>query len=476
MSDASELPIGREAVSGFAAKIAQNVAGFIGAIIFARILGPADFGGVVFLLAIDGVVGKPMSGWAIAGKKRLSERFDRADEAVGAQLLFNVSYVALITILLFVFREYITEIAGLDNAIVLLAFLLLIEATLVTLRPYIEARGRIGTAYWLDATLWFLVFPFRLVFVLLLGAPGMIYGSIAAAMVLLPAGIYFTGARPSFPSVQLLRSYYDYARYSIPEQTLGTITKRVDVLLLGALLTSTAVGHYEVVWQLTIPAVFLAHTAGSGLMAKVSARNTAGIDVLDDIRNTISFTSLFAIPIFFGGVAIARELIIVFYGSAYAPAAPLLIGLAAYRVVRSQSNPLIQAVLGLDHPDVVLKISVVSLLVNAVLGVVLVVSIGAIGVVAATVLTECIRYGGISLFLKSEFEGSFLLSQPFLEQIGAGSAMFLVILSVKQAIPETSWIAIGTLVATGALTYAAVLFVGGPRNREVLLGLISSSS
>ncbi|MFB9805092.1 oligosaccharide flippase family protein [Haladaptatus pallidirubidus] len=278
MSEADGISLSRETLGGTAAQFTMAAVGFAGTVIFARWLGPATFGGVYLLFAVTKIADRPMNGWSLAAKKRLSESDALRPPAFGAQLLFNAFWVALAVVAVLVAGDALRAYTGLALAPVLLVLLLATESMYETIESLVQGRGRISAATWNDTLRSALTLPLQLWFVALPGiaGAGMVYGLVAASALTLPIIALFVSARPAIPSRAFLRSLVDYARYSIPTTILGTTYDRLDVLLLGFLLGSASAGFYEVAWKLTLPAVFVADVAGRGLMSTVSARRARG--------------------------------------------------------------------------------------------------------------------------------------------------------------------------------------------------------
>jgi len=69
MSDIKNLNLGRETLGATAAKIVMALAGFVGTIVFARVLGPSTYGGVGLIVTLAGIVDKPIEGWGSRRKK-----------------------------------------------------------------------------------------------------------------------------------------------------------------------------------------------------------------------------------------------------------------------------------------------------------------------------------------------------------------------------------------------------------------------
>lgn len=148
-----------------------------------------------------------------------------------------------------------------------------------------------------------------------------------------------------------------------------------------------------------------------------------------------------------------------FFSSEYAAAAPLLVGIALYRIVRSQSGPLIQVMNGLDRPDVNMQLAPVALAVNLVLGVVLVRQFNAFGVVLATIVAETIRYTTLAYLLKKELPDLTLIPRTVLEQVGVGVVMFALVSATATQLTVRSWLDLGVLLGIGATVYGTLLLL-----------------
>ncbi|WP_440010349.1 oligosaccharide flippase family protein [Halomicrococcus sp. SG-WS-1] len=467
-SEAADVSLSRETFGGAIAQFAMAAVGFAGTIIFARWLGPSAFGGVYLLLAVVKLADRPMNGWSLAAKKRLSESDALRSPAFGAQLLFDLGWVGVAGVAALLAGDALADYTGLAAAPLLAVLLLASESTYETVESLVQGRGRISVATWIDALRSVLTLPLQIALVSLVGAAGMVYGLAAASLLALPVVSYFVAARPELPSRAFLGSLADYARYSVPSSALGTAYDRLDLLLLGYLLVPAAAGFYEVAWMLTMPAVFVADVAGRGLMAKVSGRAANGEGVGQDVSNTVAYAGLLAFPMLAGAVALARPLVVTVYGPAYRNAATLLVGLALYRILRTQTGPLLQAINGLDRPDVAMGLSAVALAVNVVLGVVLTLRFGAIGVVAATVVAEALRYAGAVAFLWSSVTAFAPVSRPMAAQVGASLVTFAVASAARGALPVRSWVDLGVLVGTGAAAYGVALVALSPGFRHTL--------
>lgn len=479
MSDSTpgEMSLGLETLKGVSGKMVQSILGFAGTIIFARVLGPRNFGGFYLLLTLVQVSDRPLAGIGTAAKKRFSEIDAPRDEILGALLLSCLGAAGLAVVAGGLLADELAAFTGLEDAGVVFVVLF---GTLIFFHPFqqlLAAKGLVGLGMWNDTLRSILTLPFQIGFVALgFGAAGMGYGLAAATVFTIPVIHYFLRVRPAVPTSETLGSLWEYARYSIVTRLIGKTFKRLDLLLLGWLATTAAVGYYEAAFKLTIPAMFVAYTAGSGLMVKVSNLDSRGETVAQDISNTVSFVSILAVPMFFGALALSEELIVTAFGAEYRAGASLLVGLALYQVLATQSNPYRQGLNGLDLPRLGMKIDVAVLSLNVAVGIALVLEMGAIGVVIATVLAEFTRYVLCSLALKRRVPEIVQFPRLLFEQTFAGLAMFGVIVAARSYVQVDSWLVLGFLVGLGAVTYGAILLALSAQLRLTLRSVVSEAT
>ncbi|UPV76641.1 polysaccharide biosynthesis C-terminal domain-containing protein (plasmid) [Halorussus limi] len=475
MADVDSLSIGRQAFGATIAKATLHIGSLIGSIIFARILGAKTFGGMALLFVLLQFANQPMKGGAVAGKKRLSEETERTGELIAIQLLFNLIWILGLSVVLFAFEDVIKQYTGLQHTVAFILLLLITEANFETLLPLIQARGGINVSHWLETLRSYIRLPIQIGLIVMgFGVAGIVYGIVIASALMIPIGLYILYRLPKAPTTDLIKRYWKYARYSIPQRWIGSLAGRTDIFLLGVLLTPTVVGYYEVAWKITLPGMYLARTIGEGLMTKISARSAKGLNISEDITNSVSYVGILSIPILFGVLALDTELVITVFGPEYIGATPLLVGLAAHRVLRSLTSPLIQIIQGLDRPDQTMKIIVAVLIVNTITGIWLISWLGAIGAVLSTIVAELVRYAWSVRFLQQKVSQFRIVSRPFAEQTVAAVLMYIMISVLKWVLKPESWEVVGGLVAIGVITYTVVLVLFGRNHRVIVQNLLKN--
>lgn len=453
---AGDINLGIESLKGFSANLVQAAIGFIGTIVFARMLGPTSFGAFYFLLAIVMIVNRPMWGIGSAAQKRFSEEGTDRREVVGLLVISSTVMVGIAGLI-----GVSGVLGGIEMQRPSLVFFIILTSIFYffPFQMMVGAKGYPGLATWIDTVRSVFTLPLQLLFVLLgFGAAGMGYGLAGATLLTLPITWYIVGVRPTLPTRGTIASIWEFARYSIPETFVGKAYDRFDVILLGALLTTAVVGQYEVASKLVMPALFVSGAISMSLFPKVSNLHSRNEGVSDHITNALGYASILSLPLLFGVLLLSQRITVTVYGPEYAEAAPFLIGLAVYKVIESQTSVLKSSIKGIDRPKVTLVSSACALTLNIVLGVLLVLTIGGIGVVIATVVAEFFQYVLLSAILTRSHDIT-LLPKPTQHQFLSGMVMLLCLYPLKETITIDGWFPLAVVVGIGGIVYFVSLIV-----------------
>lgn len=448
---------GLEVSKGFVAKIVLAVVGFVGSIIFARVLGPVEYGAFYTVVAVANVLDNPISGFGTACKKRISEFEQDSGEILGAGLAVACGGALVTAIAVLTVAQYL-DLFGIENGPLLITVLFTGLVFFKILQPMVAGIGKFGTSIVLDMLRSLFTTPLQLLLVVGfgLGVGGMVFGLTIASLLTVPVGLYVLSIRPVKPRMVTVRSLWSYAKFSIPNNFVGTAYSRLDILLLTAVLGSGAAGQYQIAMQLVLPGILLSSVMGSGLFAEVSTQVSQNEAVEGQITNNIAFASLFAIPIFFGALAMPESIVVTVFGGEYQRAGVLLIGLGVFQILRTQVTQISSVLSGFDRPDLNLWIKTVTFITNLALGIALVYRVGPLGVVVATVVAEATNYLLLTYYARQHAAYE-IVPGPLRYQFLAGGVMFVFVELLHQFFGVRSWIELLALVSTGAVVYGIVL-------------------
>lgn len=443
---------------GFVGRVVAMLVAFLGAILLARVLGPDGYGAFYILMAVVSMLDNPVTGWANACRKRLTEEGFPRGEAVGSTLLGVAVSALVVTAGAWLLSPWIVEFTGEPKGWLLLSVLFVGMVTYVATLEILQASANFGSSQWVMAGRDVVRVLAQAGLVLIgLGVAGMVGGMVLANLLLAPVVIYFLGIRPTMPSGQTVREIWTFAKSSIPNGFVGTAQNKMDTLLLGILATPGVVGNYEVALRVTTPALFVAGVASSGLMGRISNRRSKQQDVDRDIQNTLSYVSIVAIPLFVGALTVGTPVVVTLFSAQYAEAGSFIAGLALFHLFRSQKSVLVSTLDGFDRPDLNLRISSVVFVLNVLLGVGLFFAIGPIGVVIATVVSEAVAYVGAAYIIRSFVPSVSLLPRPLLDQGVSGVVMGAVVYGARGVLPLRWWGYVMFVVGLGGVVYFATL-------------------
>lgn len=460
------MSLGVESAKGFVGKVTQAIIGFLGTIIFARVLGPVEFGGFYLLLTAVKIADRPIRGTIAACRKRYSEADTNRDEILGTLLLAIVLMTVPVSVAGVAFSGVAVRVTSVRQPWGVVPALFLGLTTFAALQMLLGASGQLGRQVWVDVVRSVATFPLQLALVLAgLGGAGMGLGLAGGSVIAAGATFVWLSARPALPSRKTLRSVWEYAQFSIPATFVGKAYDRLDVIIIGVLISSSAVGYYEVAFKLSLPAVFLFSVTTAGLIAKVSNKESRDEPIAADINNAIIYASLLPIPVFFGALALNKELVVTAYGEPYAPAAGLLVLLSAYQLLDSQAETYQAVVDGLDRPDIRLRIDVMALVINVGIGVWAATVYGFLGVAAATVLAEAFRMIASAVAARRLVELPSPIPKPLRRQVVSGIIMYATVLALTNVVVLNDVFSVAAVVGAGASVYGGALLAVSPHAR-----------
>ena len=456
------MELHKETLRGTVARIVGMSGMFLSTVIFARLLSPENFGTAYLLLAVMQVVVRPAGGWSGSVKYYLASGEIDKNEAISSILYFNVIYLFILGAILYAFRSQIRSYFGVEGSSL---FLLLLIGSHVFYEGYeriFQGIGRISLSQWYVAAKNYLVIIIQLVFVISgLGVAGFVFGYFWGAVFILSVVIIHHRPIIDWVGFNTVSKLSGYSRSSIPLELVSVAYERLDLILIGYLISTEVTGFYRIALMISMPAIVLSGVLSTGLMTSVSSIKVGEehTSPLSETNDALSYSSIVAIPIFGGSAVLAPDIVEVVYGLEYISAAPLVIGLSIYRIIQSQSMPIISTLKGMNHPELAAKISMLIIILNIFLGYALAIEFGANGVMFATILSELIRLILCRKALNSIIAGKLGKNMYVVEQFIASGLMVAVIFLVPWQSHQVSVWDLTLLVGGGAITYAMILLL-----------------
>ena len=287
-----------------------------------------------------------------------------------------------------------------------------------------------------------------------------------------PATIAVMGVRPTFLGIKSeARHFYDHAIPSALSGVGGLLRTRIDVILIGILLSATAAGIYNVVLVLVGIAV-IPLAAFNQLMPPIASRLYADgkVGTLNNVYKTVSRLIVTAtVPIIAIQAAYGRELLGIF-GSAYGRGYVVLLVFLVGRFVGNAvgATGILLSMTNNHYPK--LGLEWLLALLNVVLTYVFVLEFGLVGAALGTSVAIGVQ-NLLQATLLRRFEGLWPFDLTFLKPIVAGLGMIAVMAGIRANLDGSLALGVGMLAGL-AMFFALLMALGvSPRDRLVVAEL-----
>jgi len=284
------------------------------------------------------------------------------------------------------------------------------------------------------------------------GIAGLLVAAVGTlAVAAYPATTAVTGIRPSFHGLRSeARHFYDHAVPSALSNVGGLLRTRVDVLLIGVLLTEAAAGIYNVVLLLVgIAAIPL--IAFNQLMPPVASDlySDGEVATLNDVYTTISRLIVTATVPFVVVLAVYGKEILAVFGPEFRRGYPVLLVFLVGRLVGNGvgATGILLSMTNNHYPKMVLEWILAVL--NVVLTFFFVVEFGLIGAALGTSLAIAVQ-NLLQATVLWWADGLWPFDGTFLKPLGAGVGMAGAMLGVGAVVSGPLAVAPGTLVGLAA--------------------------
>jgi len=284
-----------------------------------------------------------------------------------------------------------------------------------------------------------------------------------------PATVTWTGVRPTVRGLRTEAGrFYDHAA-PVAMSSLGKVFQnRVDILLVGAMLTAVAAGIYNVVLVL-VAIAWIPLLSFNQLLPPVASdlHSNGRTETLNAVYSSVTRLIVTAVvPILAVQVVFGRELLALFgptYVRGYVPLAVYLGGVFVGSAVGATGWLLMMT----DHQYARMALDWLLAVLNVVLTYLFVVEFGLAGVALGTSLAIAVQ-NGLQVLLLRRFEGLWPFDASFLKPLAAGAVMTAAMAGVRATVDAPAAIGVGT--AVGLLAYVASLRALGldPRDRLVV--------
>lgn len=443
----------------FISKLLVTAVGFIGTVIFARLLGSSILGTYFLIVAVLSwleFVGQ--LGIASAIRKRVSER-GSSSEFLSAGVLLQSGILFVLVLALFVAQEELNEYIGADVAPILI--LMLVSKLFFELaRVSLQGQHRVATAAFLELGSQIARSAFQILLVILgFELFGLLFGYIAAFTIATIGGIVLIVARHTFtwPSAEHFRQIFEFARYSWLGAVKGRTSSWMDTIVLGFFVTPSLIGIYEVSWNIAMVLVLASQSISNALFPTISELATEEVtnSARGLLEQSLTFAGLIAIPGAVGAILVAPDLLRV-YGAEFTQGRIVLSILSIFAILASYETQLQNGLNALDRPDITFRVNAVFITANILLNVGLIYLYGWIGAAVATTISTAVSLGYSSYAIK-EIVNLTVPTREFLYQWIAAGIMGITVIFTERLVSAYPYYFVLIPIGAGILVYFVVL-------------------
>lgn len=436
------------------------IVSFFGVILLTRFVPSEELGTFFLFQAILGILSIPASA-GINGtvEKRISEGAD-GHRILGAAISLKSVILILVGGGVILLAEYVNSYVGATVAPLLVIGISFQEGTRLGLRT-LRGEKQVSAASMLRSTRIIVWISGAIIAALLgFGLKGLIYALLGSYLLIAIACVILQETGLSRFSIEEIRSIISYAKHNAITSIGGSIYGWMDTVVLGFFVGSSLIAAYEVAWRLSKLGLIVSRSASITTFPQISDWAQEGMHEKVSTTVSMSFVPalLIVVPVFVGSLLLAPEILSVLYGPEYAVAAVAFIILAAERIIKASNHIVSRCLHAIDRPDLSVRATVVSILLNIVLNWVLIQHLGIVGAALATSVSFAIKLVIEYIYLIRLIHFDFPI-RAFLTISAAAAAMAFVLLVVDPIIQIGQTKSLVVLIALGAICYFAFLLV-----------------
>ncbi len=457
----------------FFAKSGGAILFFLGITFFARELGPSQIG-IFFLFQTAVGLTAIVADVGLRGalEKRISEGQD-PNEVLGSAILVKIIALAAMSGVILVARDPLNAYLGGEFAIYLVLALVARESADVFIQT-LRGELRVGETAMIEFSRHFVLVGLgSMLIVAGYGVHGLVYALIAGEVLALAWSALKVETRIGRPSGARISSLVDYAKFYAVSSLGGKIYQWMDVAIIGLFLTYADVGVYEVAWQVTLLVLLASNAITTVLFPQVSQWSAEhAIERIEGVvAYAISITLFVSIPALIGSVVLGEDLLRLLFGPEYAAAALVLLLLMTEKVFQSANDVFGGTLQALNYPNLSARAMAIAIVVNIVLNVTLIYSIGLLGAAIATT-TAAIVHTMLQGYYLSTVISVRIPYRLLATCLFASGLMATILWSVQSVLPVTTLPLLLAYVLLGVVLYAALAVVFPTlRERIILRGI-----
>lgn len=318
------------------------------------------------------------------------------------------------------------------------------------------------------------------------GFLGLMGGAFAGASLAAVTSIIILAAGVPLPTLSRARTVLSaeymwdllsYAKYVFLSGFAGRFYDNIDIIVITAFLGPAATGVYGIGFRFSLLLSIASGAITTSSLPEISYHSAEGnVDRVEDIlTDSIIFGTVLVIPATVGMAFISEPLIITVYTSEFRDAALIATIAVAIQIPDGLRSILTTTANAVDRPEFAFHTGFMIIVVNGLLDLLLVPTVGIVGAVIASfaAITLATIYLGYQLFRELGFSLTVLPVRPILCEIIAACIMGGMVWGLNQYVNLPPVPLLVVLITTGVGSYFAVLLTISVSVRERFIGIVA---
>lgn len=443
------------------ARLIDGLSGILGIIIFVSFLDLSNLGRYYILVSVAQTTVSPIQGISTS-VKHMVNREDKNNpykNIISAGILASITLATIFILVGFIFyytlliefyKIYNTEI------ILVVSFILLKSVLFVVMDAY-RGLGYPSRAMFLLAGRGIVQTILQIIFLIAFGwgINGLLGGSIVAISLLLLYLLSVDEINIGYPKIDL-KFFYNYSKWAIPQKFTSNLSIRVDDIILGILVSSSAVGIYNSIIKITRATTYISGAINHSVFVKFS--KSVGSYPIKDLNINGSYVGILSLPMFFGSIIIGNDFLTYIYNAEFTAGYYILVFGCLYVFIRSNSNLIENSLNGSGNPEKATLYQIFSILVFFVSSYIFINYYGLNGIIISLTITEICRF----LLLINGFKkitGSYYYPSQIKYQIISSLVMSVFVYVSSLLLQSSSFLNLVLLILIGSICYTIMMII-----------------
>tara|TARA_R110002096_G_scaffold416576_2_gene619240 strand:+ start:53193 stop:54677 length:1485 start_codon:yes stop_codon:yes gene_type:complete len=218
----------------------------------------------------------------------------------------------------------------------------------------------------------------------------LVFGIVASTLAKIIASFWMSPMRPR-PSLVKFKSLFNFSKWMLLNEVVGAVSSKVDGFLLSIFSSTANMGIYTMSHEISgLPSTEIAMPVGRATTPSFSKLKDNLQEFSKMYIATLSIVLAIVIPAATGVSLLAEPMVLLILDDSWVDAIPVIQVLSIYGLCRASYPTFISAILAINRPDILTKLSFVRVIYTVAISYFAIVNYGFMGLVWAVLVTGII--------------------------------------------------------------------------------------